>query len=300
MQNIYGYNSMIPLLSDTLNHITEKCVSGLCKHFTGSDATSCCNNQMKVCQNQKHGGICTENCTNPKKCDDIKGCFDGEVEGECSGSIQPSPSETGCFTENLGKISSKSCNNWYNNIIFKEDCFCNQHHCESKKTCLKRHQTNIKNECNIQGGCYNDSLLTDQWIPPSSPSPPPSPPYSQPITKHTPWNPDSIKYIKSQLAKNLNTIPKNKVLPYSNCLISKARQNNISPYDFLNSDDPILKDIATQCLKTLGGNSPSPPPPSPDDFLRTTTGKIIVIVFIILILLGLIGLTYFVTKTKKK
>ena len=95
----------------------------------------------------------------------------------------------------------------------------------------------------------------------------------------------------------MNNIPKNEISEYSDCLITKARQNNISPYNFINSNDPSLQDIATKCLATLGGNSPPSPPPSPDNFLDTTNGKIIVIVVIILILLGL---TYFVTKTKKK
>ena len=265
MQNIYGYNSMLPLVSSNgfPDTCTKNCTNG---------GIGCCGEQWSACNPWPKGNC--KNCKGLNSCRDIKGCTTQEGTKDCvaSSSPSPSPSGGGCYiySGECVNVSPDSCDNPINEDLCKHD------HCyNGLEQCLEAHH--------------------------HSPSPP-SPPHSQPITKDTHWNPDSINYIKSQLAKNLNTMPKNKVLPYSNCLISKARQNNISPYDFLNSD-PRLKDIATQCLTTLGGNSPAPPPPSPpspDDFLDTTTGKIIVIVVIILILLGLIGLTYFVTKTKKK
>jgi hypothetical protein len=280
MQNIYGYNSMIPLVSKFPKSCTADCRNG---------DEGCCEEQWRAC-NSPPVGNCEKNCRELNKCSNIKGCTTQDVTGDCVASSSPSPplDGGGCYIYSGGcdKISPDSCDNPIN-----------------KKLCAHDDCYNGLEQC-LEANHHSPSPPSPPHSPsppaPPPPPPPPSQPHYQPITKHTPWNPDSIKYIKSQIAKNLNTIPKNKVLPYSNCLISKATQNNISPYDFLNSHDPRLKDNAIQCLTTLGP-APSPPPtPSRNDFLHTTTGKIIVIVVIILILLGLIGLTYFVTKTKKK
>lgn len=220
----------------------------------------CCEEQWTAC-NPFPDGHCQKNCKKLNKCSDIKGCTTEDVSNVCISASSPSLPSTsgGCY------IYSGGCDK-----ISPDSC----DNPINKKVCA-------------HDDCYNglEQCLQENQHSPS-------------ITKHTPWNPDSINYIKSQLAKTLNNIPKNEISEYSDCLITKARQNNISPYNFINSNDPSLQqDIATKCLATLRGNSLPSPPPSPDNFLDTTSGKIIVIVVIILILLGL---TYFVTKTKKK
>ena len=261
MQNIYGYNSMIPLVSNFPNSCTADCTNG---------EEGCCEEQWRACKPYPEGN-CKKNCRPDLKCNNIKGCKTQEETGNCvaSSSPSPSPSGGGCYiyTGECVNVSPDSCDNPINKDLCSND------------------------------NCYNGLEQCREANHHSPPSPPPpSPHHHLPIKPNTRW-PDAIDYIKSELSKSLNSLPKNKISSVSNCIINKAKQNNISPYNFIHND-PRMKDIGNECLKSVGGNSP-PSPPSPSGFLSSTTGKIIVIAIIILVLLGLIWLTYVVTKHKK-
>jgi hypothetical protein len=160
MQNIYGYNSMLPLVSKFPKGCTADCRNG---------DEGCCEEQWRACKPFPDGN-CTKNCMNDLKCKNILGCTEQEETGDCiaSSSPSPSPSGGGCYRFDgtvCEEISPDSCDNPVN-----------------KQVCANYNCYNGEEQC----------LKANQHSPSPPPSPGPSPKYSPSPPTPSPSSPSGF------------------------------------------------------------------------------------------------------------
>ena len=310
-QNLYGYNSMVPLkvapgglgpgglaphkidCEKTVDSQNPQCQ----QHFE-----NCCDKNCKDkpdCKSdcmEKGQTHCTQGPALPKGCDctgtelgccprknatntcgdcKIKGCQ--KENGMCvPGDPEPSPVQSGCFRKELDpdhhmscvEIGTGSCDKTYNKLDI-------------------RGKNKFKQECD-DNNCFNTSDCSGKsWSLHSGPQTNPC----QPIPSG--WN----KNIYDCILKN---VPPEEI-SVTKCMIYHAMKNKINPKKFLNMSNDDLDKIQKLC--ETSNNKYEPPnfgSPSPSNFFDTTMGKVVIVSIIILVILGLIGLTIFITEKKGK
>ena len=290
MQNLYKYNSMIPLTvgsSGGPKPLPKKCPKNL--DCTDNEDIGCCSDIMHMCNIEPgHPYV---------SCTDIKGCLsDKKYPGSCTKDpSQPPIGEKGCFRNSDGceLVSEKDCDKWY-------------------KEADKEEKNDIEHECaaSYDGVCYNDGVCSNPWNPHSNPplNPPLNPPTHTPT--HNPcgkipsvWKSPEGKAFYECLIKN---IPKEYQDKYNSikCMLAYVINNNIPPSEFMKPDYD-RSTIFKHCNKPnvqykppdFGSSNPTPPD---DSFFKTTTGKLVIVGILLLIILGLVGITIMITHKKKK
>ena len=234
---------------------------------------------------------CTQGPALPKGCDctgtDIGCCPRKNASNQCGdcningcqkengmcvrGDPEPSPVQTGgCYIDDgeCTQISPDNCDNPINKTV-----------------------------------CAHNKCFDNSDCKPGPHSGPHSGPQNNPCgTIPLSWKGEQGKKFYDCLINNISSTPgaTEEDINHFKCLLAYAVNNNISPNDVINGEFPN-KQALNNC--TQSNNKYEPPnfgSPSPSNFFDTTMGKVVILSIIILVILGIIGLTIFITEKKGK